>query len=112
MLRESIQRLNVLFTSFANMSSQYRNPQEDNNNKNNNNNINNNTALITMPKERQQEEEVDQADNHTIVVGEQNNRDLITILNSADFEQLLPLAESFILSKISHLHSLYIQDLS
>lgn len=94
------------------MLSQYRNPEEDNNNMNKNNNNINNTALITMPQERRQEEEVDQADDHTIAVGEQNNRDLITILNTVDFEQSLPLAESFILSKVSHLHSLYIQDLS
>ena len=65
-----------------------------------------------MLKERRQEGDVDQADDYTIVVGEQNNRDLITVLNSAHFEQLLPLAESFILSRVSHLHSLYIQDLS
>ena len=37
---------------------------------------------------------MDYADDDTTAVGGQNNCDLITILNSADFEQLLPLTEN------------------
>ena len=79
------------------MSSQCQNPnfqnieQEDNNN----------TALIRMVKERRRKEETDQGDDHTTAVSEQTNGDLITILKSANFKEALPLAETFIVSRVS-----------
>ena len=70
------------------MSSQRQTPQEDNKM----NDINNNTALMTM----------DETDQET------NNGHLVRILKSENLEGVLPLAEDFIMSRVSGVHSLYL----
>ena len=59
-------------------------------------------------KDGRQEEEIDQGDDYTTALSGQNNSNLIIILNSVNFNELLPLVETFIMSRVSHVHSLYI----
>ena len=96
MAQQIIYMLTGLFASSQTPNSQAIRPQD------------NNTTLFTTVEERQQEEGNDQGDDHTPAVPAQDNSHLIKILDSANFEEVLPLAETFILSRVSDVHSLYI----